>query len=102
MSCFAVKLFSSLTGQSLPVYLDSTVVGMFMNCLVMVIVSLCTKVTEEEVEIRNKLFIVPESEKNPRDIRITKTHMKMTILLGIVIGCILVFVWGLPFVRFSV
>lgn len=96
VGCFAVKLISGTLGLSLPVYLDSTIVGMVLNVIALVIVSLFTQVTDEEQEARNKLFIVPESEKNLDDIRTTKHFIQAMIGLGIIITLILVFVWGIP------
>lgn len=96
VGCFIMKLVPDALGWSLPVYLDPTVVGIVLNVFSMFIGSLLTKVTPEEVEARNKLFIVPESEKNPHDIKITKRYIKGTILLGVIITITLIFVWVIP------
>jgi len=96
VGCFAVKMYTSLTGASLPVYLDSTVVGIVLNVFTMTIVTLVTKVTEEERQTRKKLFIVPEEEKNPRDVKITNTYLKATIILGLIVMVILLIIWAIP------
>lgn len=98
IGCFAVKLTASLTGADLPVYLDSTVVGMALNIIALVIGSALTTVTEEEKEARKKLFVVPESEKRPEDIKKTNVYLKCTILLGVVVAIVLLLVWGIPVV----
>lgn len=96
IGCFAVKLFSSLSGVALPVYMDSTIVGMVLNVIVLIIGSSITTVSEEEKEARRKLFVVPESEKKKEDVEKTKKYLKATILLGAVVGIILLLVWGIP------
>lgn len=96
VGCFAVKLISSLVGVSLPVYLDSTIVGMVLNVVALITGSALTQVTEEEKEARRKLFVVPESEKNPAEIKKTGNYLKATILLGVVVCLILLVVWGIP------
>lgn len=96
VGCFAVKMYASIAGASLPVYLDSTVVGMVCNVCAMIIATLLTKVSEEEKNARLALMVVPEEEKNPKEMRITKNYLKATIVLGTVIAVILLFVWALP------
>lgn len=93
---FAVKLITSLTDANVPVYFDSTVVGMLLNVIALVIGSALTNVTDEEKEVRRKLFIVPESEKKPEDIKKTNTYLKCTILLGVIVAVVLLLVWGIP------
>ena len=97
--CFIIKLVSSVFKLTLPVYFDSTIVGMVLNVATLVIVSALTQVTEMEKAARRKLFIVPECEKKPEDIKRTKTYLKMTIFLGFIIAMILVLVWGIPVAR---
>ncbi len=94
--CFFVKLFTHFSGITLPVYLDPTVVGMVMNIITLVLVSMFTKVTEEEKEARAKLFIIPESEKDPVEIKKTKTHLMLAVLLGVIVFVVLALVWAIP------
>lgn len=96
IGCFSIKMYTSLTGASLPVYLDSTVVGIVLNVIAMIIATFVTKVTEEERQARKKLFVVPEEEKNPKDIKITNNYLKATIILGFVVAMILLLVWAIP------
>lgn len=99
IGCFAVKAISSIAGITLPVYMESTVVGMLLNIVALVIGSAMTEVTNEEKSAREKLFIVPESEKKPEDIRKTKNYLIATVFLGIIIAAILVLAWGVPVAR---
>ena len=101
VGCFVVKLVPSLLGIELPVYLDSTIVGMVLNVIVLVLVSAQTQVSPEEKEARSRLFVVPESEKNPADIRKTQKYLKAMVVLGVVVALILFFVWGLPVVKYT-
>lgn len=94
--CFSMKLISNLGGFSFPAYLDPTLVGIVANVLLMVIVSAVTKVTEQEKAARQQLFVTPESEKDPKEIKKTKAHLLAAIILGIVVTLILVFVWAIP------
>ncbi len=101
VGCFALKMLNVLTHVTLPVYLDATVVGMVLNVIAMVIGSLFTKVTEQETKARNQLFITPASEKDPKAIKITKNHLKATILLGLCVAVILILVWALPVMKYT-
>ena len=99
VGCFAVKLYTSLSGVTLPVYLDATVVGIVLNVVALAIGSAATRVTEDEKQAREKLFVVPEAEKDPAEIKKTQDYLKVGIALGAVIAVILLVVWALPVVR---
>lgn len=96
VGCFAVKTYAYITGTNLPVFLDSTVVGIILNIIAMVIVSTMTKISKEEILAINSLFIVPEEEKDPVEIQKTKRYLKLTVLLGVLVAIILLTVWGVP------
>ncbi len=98
VGCFALKLITNIMGITLPVWLDPTVVGMVLNVIAMIIGSLCTKVTDEERSARAALFVIPESEKNPAEIKKTKNYLKIAIALGAVFAIILLVVWAIPYV----
>ncbi len=83
----------------MPVYLDSTVVGMFFNVIALIIGSALTQVSEEEKQARNRLFIVPETEKEPKEVRRTLNYMKAVLVLGAVVSLILLFVWAVPYMK---
>ncbi len=96
IGCFAVKMFNNFSGIILPVWLDATIVGIVLNVIAIVIGSALTKVSDEEKEARAKLFIIPEAEKNPKDIRRTNNYLKIAIALGVVVFAILLAFWVLP------
>lgn len=101
VGCFAVKMLTVFVDITLPVYLDATVVGMVMNVIAMVIGSCFTKVTEEEKAARAALFVIPETEKDPKEVRKTKNYLKAAVLLGVVITVILIVVWALPVMKYT-
>lgn len=94
--CFSMKLISNISGISFPAYLDPTLVGIVANVVALIIGSAVTKVTPEEKEARTKMFVVPESEKDPNEVRKTRGYLIATIGLGVVIAIILVFAWAIP------
>ena len=55
-----------------------------------------TKVTDEEKMARKKLFVVPEKEKEPSEIKKTQKYLKITYVLGIVVAVVLLALWGVP------
>lgn len=96
LGCFVLKLYTSLSGITLPVYLDPSLVGMACNIMAMIIATKLTKVTPEERTQREKLFIIPESEKNREEIKATLKKTRMSVLVGISVCAILVVFWILP------
>lgn len=99
ISCGAVKIYSSVGGTILPLYLDSFVVGVVCNIVTMTIVSMLTKVSDAEKAAREKLFVRPEKENDPAEIRTTARTLLMTIPGGGLIGLVLILFWALPYIR---
>jgi len=97
--CFVMKLVGNFAGISFPAYLDPTLVGIIANVIALIIGSAVTKVTEEEKTERLKLFVVPDSEKDPKEIKKTKIYLLSTIGVGVLVSLILVFVWALPVIN---
>lgn len=97
LGCFALKLYSSLSGVELPVYFDPSVVGIVCNVVAMTIGSALTKVTDEERNYRAKLFIMPESEKDPAECRKTLRSTKRSLGIGLLIFLILLILWIVPY-----
>ncbi len=97
VSCFVLKLYSSLAGITLPVYLDPSIVGIICNIIALVIGSALTKVTDEEIQARQALFVMPETEKNPKNIKSTLMWSKVSIFLGVVVCAILLVFWVIPY-----
>lgn len=96
VGCFAVKMYATLSGVTLPLWFDSTVVGIVVNVIALVIGSALTKVTDEEATARKSLFTIPDSEKDPVEVKKTRDHLLAVILLGVMVAVILLAVWGIP------
>lgn len=94
--CFTMKMISNLGGVTFPAYLDPTLVGIVANIIAIIIGSMLTKVTEEEKAIRAKMFVVPESEKDPKEIKKTRIYLLATIGLGALVTIILIVFWAIP------
>jgi Na+/proline symporter len=101
MACFFLRLYTALSGASLPVWLDPSFVGMIVNFLVMGIVTALTKVTLEEVAEFQALRVMPEEEKNKREMATTLRWTKGGVVLGICVGLIMMALWGIPYTIFS-
>lgn len=99
LGCFVLKIYSSLSGKSLPVYLDPSVVGIGCNIVAMVIGSSLTQVTKEEKEEREKLFILPESEKNQDEVKKTLKWTKRSCGVGVVVFGVMMVFWIIPYLR---
>jgi len=99
VTCFSLKLYSNLTGITLPVYLEPSFVGMILNCIAMIIGSVLTKVTVEEKQAREMLFIVPDGEKNPDSVKKTLNVVKCMAIIGLIIAAFLIVFWVYPYMR---
>lgn len=97
ISCFALKLYSNIAGITLPVYLEPSFVGMICNVIAMIVVSACTKVTAEEKEAREALFVVPENERDPEKMKKTLKVVKSLILIGALVTVFLLVFWAVPY-----
>lgn len=96
LGCFVSKVWSNLAGVTLPAILDPVVIGIVLNVLGLVIGSALTQVSDEEKTARANLFVVPEKEKNPADVKTTLKYMKFAPWLGLVVIVVLLVVWVLP------
>ncbi|WP_296014193.1 sodium:solute symporter family protein [uncultured Treponema sp.] len=96
-SCFLLKLYSNICNITLPVIFDPVIVGIISNIIGIFIGSVFTKVTPDELQATQKLFIVPEEDKKITDISRTLKYMKFAPGLGILIFLILFFVWVIPY-----
>lgn len=97
LACFALRLFTSLTGTALPVYLDPSIVGIVCNVIAMIIGSACTQVTEEEKQARSQLFVMPEAEKNAAEVKKTLKYTKLSLLIGVGLFVMLLALWVIPY-----
>ena len=94
--CFVLKLLFNILNVTAPSYLDPTVLGILANITAMVIGSALTRVSDEEKKSRERLFVIPENEKDPVEVKKTLAYLKGSVVLGLVITVVLLCVWGIP------
>lgn len=94
-----MKIYTAVESIMLPIYFDPFFVGMVAGIVAMIIGSALTKVTDKEKEERAKLFVMPEEEKNPKEIKKTKTILFVTIPLGVVVSILLLVMWAIPYLK---
>ena len=97
LGCFGIKLYTSVTGASLPVLLDPAIVGLVGNIVAMSLVTALTRVTDEEVQARADMLVIPESEKAPAAAKSMLRGTKMCMLTGLGIAVIGIVLWGAPY-----
>lgn len=97
LSCFGLRLYASFSGISLPVYLDPSLVGMLCNVLAMVIATALTTVTDDERKARAKLFILPDAEKDSKEILRTLKNAKASVWIGVIVIAMLLILWIIPY-----
>ena len=96
VSCFGLEIGKALFGLKLPVWLDSSILGVVISILAMVVVSAVTKVSPEEAAAREELFVMPENEKNPAEAKKMLGWTRASIFVGLFIALALLVVWGYP------
>lgn len=94
-----MKIYTAMNGISLPIYFDPFFIGIIASILTLVIVSACTKVTEKEKEERALLFIIPEEEKDVKEVKKTKRMLMITLPLGALVTVVLLVLWVLPYLQ---
>lgn len=92
-----MKVGLSIAGITMPIYLDPFFVGLAAGIIAMIIASALTKVTDAEKREREALFVVPESENDPVEIRKTKRMVALSIPLGVIIMAVLIIFWVIPY-----
>lgn len=102
LGCFLLRLYSSLAGITLPVYLDPSVVGIVCNVIAVVIGTVVTKVADEEVEAREALFVIPSIEKNVSEIKKTLKYSKWSVGIGILVIFLLLALWVAPYMNVKI
>lgn len=96
---FLLKLASFAFDFSLPVYLDPSLVGIIINIVAMIIVSACTRVTEEEKRERVRMFIMPENEMSAGNAKATLSTAKWGTLTGVSIFAVMLLLWIIPYLQ---
>lgn len=97
LGCFILRLYSSISGVTLPVYLDPSIVGIGCNIIAMIIGSALTSVTKEEQKEREKLFIIPETEKDSIEMKKTLQWTKWSSAVGGMIFLLMLVFWIIPY-----
>ena len=95
IGCAAMKIIGTMV--SLPIYLDSFVVGLVANFLGMFIGTKLTRVTDAEKLEREKLFVVPEGELVAAEIKKTKRTVAGFIVFGAIVAVVMILMWVLPY-----
>ena len=96
---FILKLTSFALNFSLHVYLDPSLVGIIINIMAMIIVSACTRVTDEEKRERAMMFIMPENEKGVGNAEVMLSTAKWGILTGVIIFAVMLLLWIIPYLQ---
>ncbi len=97
LGCGGMKIVASVAKLDLPVFLDPFFIGLAANLIGMLIGTLLTKVTPEEKEQREALFVIPECEKDIKEIKKTKKTVLASIALGAVVTGVLLVFWVVPY-----
>lgn len=94
-----MKIYTAANAITLPIYFDPFFVGIVCSIIALIIGSALTKVTDKEKEERALLFMVPEEEKNPKEIKKTKIMIAFTIPLGVLVTITLLVLWVIPYMK---
>ena len=92
-----MKIVVVTNNISLPIYLDPFFVGIAVSIIALIVGSALTKVTDKEKEERAKLFVKPEEDDSPKEVRKTKALVFATIPLGIIITIVMLVLWVIPY-----
>lgn len=90
---FVQKIF----GFTLPSYLDPAIIGIVCNVITIIVVSRFTKVSNEEKVEREKLFVIPEKEKDPVEMKKTLNWSKWAVLAGVAVFALVAIFWAIPY-----
>lgn len=93
----STEALTSFAGVAFPVYFRPPILGALASIIAIYAASAVTKVTPEEKAYREKLFIVPEVEKNPVEIKKTMVFPKLLIAGGIILFIIAYIFYYVPF-----
>ena len=63
----------------------------------LVIGSALTQVTEEERKFREGLFVTPEAELIPKEMKKTKRTVAAFMLLGVIVAFAMIRLWVIPY-----
>ena len=97
IGCATMKIIGTFV--SLPIYLDSFVVGLVANIIGMIVGSMLTKVSDKEKDERAQLFVVPEEEQNTAEIKKTKRTVAGFIVFGVAVAVVMLVMWAIPYLN---
>lgn len=97
LGCLIANLVKSIGGIDLPSYLDPSIIGIACNIIAIIIGSVLTRVTDGEKKARAALFVVPDKEKDPLEIRKTLKWSKGAIGVGVAMMGLLLGLWAVPY-----
>lgn len=95
LGCAIMKIIGTMV--SLPIYLDSFVIGLIANILGLAIGSKLTTVSQEEEVQRAKLFVAPKGELVAEEIKKTKRTVAFYILFGVIVAVVMLLMWVFPY-----
>lgn len=99
VAVLVANLAQKFGGFTLPSYLDPAIIGIFCNVVAIIIGSALTQVSKEEKIARETLFIMPEAEKNPIEMKKTKKFLQGGFVVGVLMTLLLLFFWIIPYLR---
>lgn len=97
LGCFALRLYTSIRGVSLPVFLDPSIVGIICNIVAMVVGSALTQVSADEKRERELLFVIPQEEKDPVEAARTLKWTKLSFAVGVIVFLMMICLWVVPY-----
>ena len=90
---FGVQPFASVFVN----FLDPFFLGLYFSLIFAVIGSRLHPVEKGEAEYREKLLILPESEKSAAEYKRDRMYGYLLIAVGVATTCFLLFGWALPY-----
>ena len=96
VSCFTAKLCVQLFGLDLPVFLDPFIIGLVVCIAGLVVGSLCTKPTADQVAFHDNIHIIPPEETCPCDVVKTRRTGLAVICFGVLVATFFVVGYAVP------
>lgn len=93
----SLKLLNNAQYINTPPWFDLFFVGLLASLVTALIVTKFTSVTDQEVRYRKSLFVVPEEEKNPAEMKRTIRYGYLLIAMGVLIGGTMILIYAIPY-----
>ncbi|HEX6260890.1 MAG TPA: sodium:solute symporter family protein [Woeseiaceae bacterium] len=81
----------------LPVWADPIILGAALSTVTIILVSRRGTVSKEEQQNRLKLHVIPESERDANEIRLTRRWPVLLIVGGVVLSSLMIAFWVYPY-----